>query len=117
MLIVLSPAKTLDFDSPRVHSTCTEPEFLSFSKDLISGLKNLSSEEISELMAISPKLAELNRERFLNWQPSPTEKNSKQAILALKEMCMKECVHGNSAKKTLPMPRKTSGFYPDYTAF
>jgi cytoplasmic iron level regulating protein YaaA (DUF328/UPF0246 family) len=84
MLIVLSPAKTLDFDSPRVHSTCTEPEFLSFSKDLISGLKNLSSEEISELMAISPKLAELNRERFVNWQPSPTEKNSKQAILAFK---------------------------------
>ena len=84
MIIVLSPAKTLDFETPSVHSPCTTPDFLSFSKDLISGLRNLSSKEISELMGISPKLAELNRERFLNWQHSPTEENSKQAILAFK---------------------------------
>ena len=84
MIILLSPAKTLDFESPAVHSTCTIPDFLSFSKDLISGLRNLSSKELSELMGISPKLAELNRERFLNWQHSPSEENSKQAILAFK---------------------------------
>jgi cytoplasmic iron level regulating protein YaaA (DUF328/UPF0246 family) len=84
MMIVLSPAKTLDFESPAEHPTCTTPDFLPFSRDLVSGLKKLSSEEISELMGISTKLADLNRERFLNWQPSPTEKNSKQAILAFK---------------------------------
>ena len=84
MIIVLSPAKTLDFEAPSVHSTCTTPDFLSFSQDLISGLKKLSSEEIAELMGISPKLAELNRERFLNWKHSPTENKSKQAILAFK---------------------------------
>lgn len=84
MITVISPAKTLDFESPAVHSTCTIPDFLSFSKDLISGLRNLSSKELSELMGISPKLAELNKERFLNWQHSPSEENSKQAILAFK---------------------------------
>ena len=42
MIIVLSPAKTLDFETPAVHSTCTTPDFLSFSEDLISGLKKLS---------------------------------------------------------------------------
>jgi len=84
MIIILSPAKTLDFEAPAVHSTCTTPDFLSFSQDLISGLKKLSSEEIADLMGISPKLAELNRERFVNWQLSPTENKGKQAILAFK---------------------------------
>ena len=67
MIIVLSPAKTLDFESPAVHSTCTTPDFLPFSRDLVSGLKELSSEEIAELMGISTKLAELNKDRFQNW--------------------------------------------------
>ena len=84
MIIVLSPAKTLDFETVPIHSTCTKPDFLTFSQDLVSGLKKLSVKEISDLMGISPKLAELNRDRFLNWKPSPTEKNSKQAILAFK---------------------------------
>lgn len=84
MIIVLSPAKTLDFDSVSVHSVCTKSEFLLFTQDLISGLKRLSSEEIADLMGISPKLAELNRERFVNWQISPAENKSKQAILAFK---------------------------------
>ena len=84
MIIVLSPAKTLDFESPAVHSICTTPDFLPFSRDLVSGLKELSSEEIAELMGISTKLAELNKDRFQNWEHSPTEKNSKQAILTFK---------------------------------
>ena len=84
MIIVLSPAKTLDFDSVPVHSVCTKPDFLPFTHDLISSLKKLSSEEIADLMGISPKLAELNRERFVNWQLSPAGNKCKQAILAFK---------------------------------
>ena len=83
-MILLSPAKTLDFESPSVHSICTQPEFLPLSKDLISGLKKLNTEQISGLMGISSKLAELNKERFLNWKSSSNEKNSKQAILAFR---------------------------------
>ena len=83
-MILLSPAKTLDFDSSPAHSVCTQPEFLSFSKSLITGLSNLSSKELAQLMHLSPKLADLNRDRFTNWKISHDQQNAKQAILAFK---------------------------------
>jgi len=63
-MILLSPAKTLDFESPSETNVCTEPEFLELSKNLIQGLAKLNSDEVGKLMNISPKLADLNRERF-----------------------------------------------------
>lgn len=84
MIILLSPAKTLDFDNPAVEKTCTEPEFLSLSKNLIAGLSKMSNEEISKLMGISDKLAALNSERYKSWNVKHESKNSKQAILAFK---------------------------------
>ena len=84
MIILLSPAKTLNFETAPVHNKCSVPEFISFSKDLISGLSKLKSREISELMGISPKLAELNYSRFQAWEATHHEKNSKQAILAFR---------------------------------
>ena len=84
MIILLSPAKTLDFDTPAIEKTCTEPEFLSLSKNLIAGLSKMSNEEISKLMGISDKLAALNSERYKSWNVKHESKNSKQAILAFK---------------------------------
>ena len=84
MIILLSPAKTLDFETPSETGVCTEPDFLKFSKYLIGALSKLSSEEIGELMSISPKLAELNRQRFQDWKIRHDEKSSKQAVLAFK---------------------------------
>ena len=84
MIILLSPAKTLDFENPAVEKTCTEPEFLSLSKNLIAGLSKMSNEEISKLMGISDKLAALNSERYKSWNVKHKSKNSKQAILAFK---------------------------------
>ncbi|MEC7627635.1 MAG: YaaA family protein, partial [Verrucomicrobiota bacterium] len=84
MIILLSPAKTLDFETPSPLELCTEPDFLPLSKDLISGLAKLSSEEIGALMGISTKLAELNRERYQSWRFKHDSKSSKQAILAFK---------------------------------
>ena len=84
MIILLSPAKTLDFETPSPHPTCSEPDYLSLSKDLISGLAKLSSEEIGKLMGISPKLADLNRERYQSWRFKHDPQSSKQAILAFK---------------------------------
>ena len=84
MIILLSPAKTLDFESEPVIEVCTEPDFLKFSKYLMNGLSKLSSEEIAELMSISPKLADLNRQRFKAWAAKHDKKTSKQAILAFK---------------------------------
>jgi uncharacterized protein len=84
MVILLSPAKTLDFETPSQTEICTEPDFLKFSKYLANGLSKLTSEEIGELMSISPKLAELNRQRFQDWTIRHDVKSSKQAILAFK---------------------------------
>ena len=84
MIILLSPAKTLDFENPAEEKTCTEPEFLSLSKNLIAGLSKMSNEEISKLMGISDKLAALNSERYKSWNVKHESKNSKQAILAFK---------------------------------
>ena len=83
-MILLSPAKTLDFETPSKTSVCTQPEFLSLTDDLIKGLSSLSSKDVGKLMNISPKLAELNKERFQKWKKNHDQQNSKQAILAFK---------------------------------
>ena len=84
MIILLSPAKTLDFETPSSQSVCTKPDFLDLSADLIQGLSGMPSGEISELMGISPKLAELNRSRYQNWALIHSPGNAKQAALAFK---------------------------------
>ena len=84
MIILLSPAKTLDFENSAQHQVCTQAEFLDLTQNLISGLKNLSASDLIKLMGISPKLAELNLQRFQSWQVNHENENSKQAILAFK---------------------------------
>lgn len=82
MLILLSPAKTLDYKSPLLTNKVTEPRLTDHSSELIEKLQVLNPEEIGELMQISPKLAELNYDRYQNYQSTVTEENSRQAILA-----------------------------------
>ncbi len=84
MLIVISPAKTLDFESKAKTKRHTLPEFIPQSKQLIKELKQLSPAKVSALMGISDKLGVLNYDRFQSWTPNFTEGNSKQAILAFK---------------------------------
>lgn len=82
MLLVLSPAKSLDFESPVPEQSFTQPDFLNRSEQLIKTLRQLSPEDLSELMHISPKLAELNFQRNLNWQTPFTPDNARPAIYA-----------------------------------
>jgi uncharacterized protein len=82
MLILLSPAKSLDYEAPLLTTKATLPRLASHSGELIDELKALSPEAIAKLMHISPKLAELNHARFQNYHPSFTAANSRQAILA-----------------------------------
>ena len=84
MISLLSPAKTLDFETPSKTSVCTQPEFLNLTSDLIKGLSKLKAEEVANLMNISPKLADLNRKRFQKWKSKHDQENAKQAILAFK---------------------------------
>ncbi|NLY27511.1 MAG: peroxide stress protein YaaA [Alcaligenaceae bacterium] len=82
MLLLLSPAKKLDYDSP-VHTTLhTQPLFVPHAEELINVLKTRSATDIAELMKLSPALAELNVQRYAEWQPSFTTETARQAILA-----------------------------------
>lgn len=84
MLIVISPAKTLDFETPSITSINTQPAMLDHSEQLIDVLTTMSPSDIEKLMKISPKLAELNAERFHQWSRPFDSSNAKQAILAFK---------------------------------
>lgn len=84
MLIVISPAKTLDFETPSTTKKTTEPDFLDQSAALIKTLRQLSPADISGLMGISDKLGLLNFDRYRDWQRPFTADNAKQAILAFK---------------------------------
>lgn len=84
MLIVISPAKTLDFETPPISKEHTQPDFLDDSAELISALKKLEPDQIGRLMSISPTLATLNSNRYLAWSRFSTTENAKQALLAFK---------------------------------
>ncbi len=84
MLIVVSPAKTLDYESPLVTPRFTQPELLDHSAELISRARQLTPDQIATLMKISDKLAGLNAARFAEWQPDFTPANARQALLAFK---------------------------------
>jgi len=74
MLIVLSPAKSLDYDTPAVTQTHTLPDFVKEAAQLIAILKKMSLQEIAELMDLSDKLAALNVARYGDWSKTFTEK-------------------------------------------
>lgn len=84
MLIVISPAKTLDYQSDIPTNRYTQPELLEHSQQLIGIARKLSAPQISTLMSISDKLASLNATRFHDWHPDFTPQNARQAILAFK---------------------------------
>lgn len=84
MLTVISPAKTLDFDTPAVTTKATLPDHLADSKALVGVLREYSPQQLGKLMGISVKLAQLNADRFTQWQPPFNTDNAKQSVLAFK---------------------------------
>ncbi|RBW60396.1 peroxide stress protein YaaA [Tenacibaculum sp. E3R01] len=82
MKIIISPAKSLDFETKAITSLYSEPRFLDKSEKLNKKLRTLSKKKISELMKISDDLAMLNYERNQEWELPFTLENAKQAIYA-----------------------------------
>jgi cytoplasmic iron level regulating protein YaaA (DUF328/UPF0246 family) len=82
MLFLLSPAKSLDYDTPAGALPHTLPGFVAQSAELIEVLKQKSPQQIAELMTLSDKLAGLNVARYEAWSPKFSANNSKQAVLA-----------------------------------
>ena len=82
MKIIISPAKSLDFETPVVTNLYSQPQFLEDSVKLNKKLKTLSRKKIAEFMSISKDLAALNYERNQNWSLPFTVDNAKQAVFA-----------------------------------
>ena len=82
MLIILSPAKTLDFDSPVNVQEFTRPDFVEQSKLLVEQLRELSPTELGHLMGISEALAVLNAGRYSAWLLPFSPENARQALFA-----------------------------------
>lgn len=84
MLILISPAKTLDYDSPLALTDFTTPRLMEESRELIETLKPYSPKRVAKLMNLSDKLAKLNVERYRGWNEPFSPENARQSIMAFK---------------------------------
>lgn len=82
MITLLSPAKTLDYETPLITNKATQPRFAQHSFELIEELKKFDSSAIGKLMRISQKLAALNHRRYQAYHATHNKNNSRQAVLA-----------------------------------
>lgn len=82
MKIVISPAKSLNFETPAPTQTYSQPIFLKQAERLSKILKKKSARSLSKLMSISPALGQLNYERNQNWHLPFTPENAKQSVFA-----------------------------------
>lgn len=82
MLMVVSPAKNLDYDTAPTTSEFTIPTLLEHAEQIIHRCRQLSPQQVSSMMKISDKLAGLNVARFSNWSLPFAPDNAKQAVLA-----------------------------------
>jgi cytoplasmic iron level regulating protein YaaA (DUF328/UPF0246 family) len=82
MLLLISPAKTLDFDSPAPTELQTKPRFLNQAQALVDILRGFDVTDIQSLMSVSEKIAILNYDRFSQWKKATSASSGKQAIYA-----------------------------------
>jgi len=82
VLIVVSPAKALDFDSKLATRKNSQPAMIERSRQLASIMAGKTPDDLASMMSISPALAELNFERFQDWEPPFTTANARPAVLA-----------------------------------
>ena len=84
MLVVISPAKKLDYSSSIEAPLLSQPALLDHAEELSQGLKKLAPQDVSSLMHLSDKLGTLNYERFQEWQTPFNTDNARAAVLAFK---------------------------------
>ena len=84
MLIVISPAKTLDFDTAPTTDSHSQPALLEHAQVLVDQLREMAPQQIGTLMKLSDKLASLNAARYETWSQPFNPDNAKQALLAFK---------------------------------
>jgi len=115
MLAVISPAKTLDFESDLPAHEPTQPVFLEQAEELVSILRQFSQAEIRDLMGVSENLAELNYDRYQEWSLPLTEDNARAALFAFKGDVYNGFELGSYGKRDLAFAQKRlrilSGLY------
>lgn len=116
MLIILSPAKKLDYSTPVPVNQYSEPAFTDTSVKLIEALQKLSQKEVGQLMNLSDKLAKLNKERFMEWDiPRKPDETTRQAVFAFNGDVYQGWSPQESSKKSLDFAREhvriLSGLY------
>ncbi|MBX3705220.1 MAG: peroxide stress protein YaaA [Pseudomonadales bacterium] len=84
MLLIISPAKTLDYATPHAAVRATQPAFLADAERLVRALRAQSPADLSALMRISPALGELNARRFADWHVPFTRRNARPALFAFR---------------------------------
>lgn len=84
MLAVLSPAKSLDFETPVTTEAFTQPNYATEAVYLAAKLRKMSARKLGKMMHISPQLAELNYERYQGFEDAFTTENARQALFAFK---------------------------------
>jgi cytoplasmic iron level regulating protein YaaA (DUF328/UPF0246 family) len=84
MLTVISPAKTLDFESPALTEEFSQPAHLTQSRQLMRHLRQFTSSDLSKLMNVSSAIADINVERNKRWKTPFKPENAKQALFAFK---------------------------------
>lgn len=84
MIAVISPAKTLDYETPVTVANSTLPEYATRSHELVSIMRKKSPQDIASLMGVSDNIAHLNYARYADWSEKFTKKNSRQSLLAFK---------------------------------
>lgn len=82
MILVISPAKALDYETPPTTARFTQPDFLDDASALIAVLREKSPADIAELMSLSDPLATLNVARYASWSRPFAPDNARQAVLA-----------------------------------
>ena len=82
--MIISPAKTLDFESPTTTENYSIPDYLEKSTELIDIMKKKSLQDLVNMMQVSQKIAELNVHRFKSWKLPFSPGNARQALLAFK---------------------------------
>lgn len=82
MLLLISPAKSFNFESDSNTSTYSDPDFVTESTRLIKKMKSFSSKKLGDLMGLSADLSALNVNRYKQWSSNPKKEDTKQALLA-----------------------------------
>ena len=117
MLVVISPAKTLDFESKAPVETFTQGALLDQSQLLIERAKQLSMQDIASLMKVSDKIAGLNAARFGQWSFLLMRAMPSKLYLHLKAMFILEWMRLVYQPKRLVTHKSIYACYQDYTAY